>query len=221
MRVRLLVISCIAASACTPLPSYRYKLTVEVETPEGLRTGSSVIEVQARAEAKLLPDMQRISATVAGEAVAVPLPGGRVLFAVLYSDSYNGHPERIARAALLKRHPLQDSEPEVYARQAERLGSFTVMSVVPQEAYPIFVTFGDLIEPQTVNWVDPSNLGATFGEGYRIRELKIQTTQTEVTSDLVRWLPWTNSDVRMTVKDPDGPYYDISSEHFRRNLRVR
>jgi hypothetical protein len=30
------------------LPTYRYKLTVEVETPEGLRAGSAVREVEAR-----------------------------------------------------------------------------------------------------------------------------------------------------------------------------
>ncbi|MEP0393170.1 MAG: hypothetical protein ABJ205_00340 [Erythrobacter sp.] len=29
-------------------PDYRYRLTVEVDTPEGLKTGSSVIEVSTK-----------------------------------------------------------------------------------------------------------------------------------------------------------------------------
>ena len=39
------------------LPSYRYRLTVEVNTPEGLKTGSSVIEVESTTSGSLkLPD---------------------------------------------------------------------------------------------------------------------------------------------------------------------
>ena len=34
-----------ACSAEDAAPDYRYRLTVEVDTPEGLKTGSSVIEV--------------------------------------------------------------------------------------------------------------------------------------------------------------------------------
>lgn len=36
--------ACIAAE--DKAPDYRYRLTIEVETPEGVKTGSSVIEVQ-------------------------------------------------------------------------------------------------------------------------------------------------------------------------------
>src|SRR3546814_7612883 len=55
---------------------YRYRLAVEVATPEGLRSGSSVIEVQATRGIGLFgPEAGEISLAAHGEAVAVDLPG--------------------------------------------------------------------------------------------------------------------------------------------------
>ena len=65
-------------------PDYRYRLTVEVDTPQGLRTGSSVIEVHSVREHGY---MERLLTTAKGEAVAVDLPGGKVLFALLTGEN--------------------------------------------------------------------------------------------------------------------------------------
>lgn len=66
---------------------YHYKMTVEVETPDGLRPGSSVREVIYTEDliAKYLiklPDAGVVSVRQHGEAVAVDLPGGQTLFAL-------------------------------------------------------------------------------------------------------------------------------------------
>jgi hypothetical protein len=63
------------------LPSYRYKMTVEVETPQGLRSGSSVIEV--RTSGGGLTNTGGIQSRVQGEAVAVDLGSRGALFALL------------------------------------------------------------------------------------------------------------------------------------------
>ena len=69
-------------------PDYRYRLTVEVDTPQGLRTGSSVIEVQTSVAGEYsIPSPGAVSHRVRGEAVAVDLPGGQTLFALLRSDN--------------------------------------------------------------------------------------------------------------------------------------
>ena len=57
----------------------RYRLTAEVQTPEGVRTGSSVIETTW--------DRGLSGATVKGEAVAVDLPNGQTLFVLLRTAS--------------------------------------------------------------------------------------------------------------------------------------
>ncbi len=48
----LCLVAALSVSACfakDATPDYRYRLTVEVDTPDGVKTGSSVIEVQQTA----------------------------------------------------------------------------------------------------------------------------------------------------------------------------
>ena len=71
-----------------PTPDYRYLLTVAVETPDGPKTGSSVIEVETSVAGEYsLPTPGRVSHKVRGEAVAVDLGDGQVLFALLRSPN--------------------------------------------------------------------------------------------------------------------------------------
>lgn len=70
-----------------PSETLRYRLTIEVETPQGVRSGSSVIEVRGVRN----PDWVNIEgrgtrASFRGEAVAVDLPHGKTLFALLRSE---------------------------------------------------------------------------------------------------------------------------------------
>ena len=77
-------------SACNPFhPSatIRYRMMVEVDTPQGLKTGSSVIETIFKKGSKM-GDAGGISYHYRGEAVAVDLPGGKMLF-VLMSGGIN------------------------------------------------------------------------------------------------------------------------------------
>ena len=65
-----------------PSDRLRQKITVEVETPAGLRSGSSVVETEVR-KGKSWGDASGTTFRLKGEAVAVDLPGGRTLFALL------------------------------------------------------------------------------------------------------------------------------------------
>src|SRR5688572_22804894 len=72
----------------------RYRMTVEVETPEGLRTGSAVREVTLNdgKSWNWLPPFawfgeQRPQWRLKGEAVAVDLPSGQTLFVLLRSEN--------------------------------------------------------------------------------------------------------------------------------------
>lgn len=57
--------------------SYRFRMTVEVATPQGLRTGSSVYEVVAEQNnTRLLADKHAGGTITRGEAVVVDLPSG-------------------------------------------------------------------------------------------------------------------------------------------------
>ena len=56
--------------------SYRFRMTVEIETPQGIRTGSSVMEEGAYKKLKLTSEEHGGGGYTHGEAVVVDLPDG-------------------------------------------------------------------------------------------------------------------------------------------------
>jgi hypothetical protein len=74
----------LAAGGCTPreeLPR-RWRVTVEVETPAGLATGSGVVETHFRPRNEHIYTMDSAQRWVRGEAIAVDTPEG-IVFALL------------------------------------------------------------------------------------------------------------------------------------------
>ena len=78
------LIAALGLSSCEPGDPFsgrvyfdpiRYRLSAEVETPAGVRRGSSVIQT--------IWDRGLSEATITGDAVAVDLPGGETLFVLL------------------------------------------------------------------------------------------------------------------------------------------
>src|SRR3546814_12102512 len=63
----------------------RYRMTVEVETPTGVRSGSSVIETTIT-KGPRTGQGSGLTATMKGEAIAVDLGSGQTLFALLNGD---------------------------------------------------------------------------------------------------------------------------------------
>jgi hypothetical protein len=54
----------------------------------------------------------------------------------------------------------------------------------------MFVTFGDINDPNSVMLVDPANLGARFGDGYEIKSVTAELTDVPVTVGIVKKLRW-------------------------------
>ncbi|MDG5750236.1 hypothetical protein P8R33_03865 [Qipengyuania sp. XHP0211] len=75
----LLLPSCDFVSPLTD-DSHRFRMTLEVETPDELRAGLSVHEVTAGNRTAFLPDMADRHKSLRGEAVAVDLPNDRMQF---------------------------------------------------------------------------------------------------------------------------------------------
>lgn len=194
----------VVIGACaTRMRSYRYRMTVEVETPEGLRSGSSVMEVGGYINSQFAPGEARGRSVqhVTGEAIRVAMPGGKMLFALMVSDR---DADYMASAALTAaateswyRQKLSRQErqyrldrflsvpraiPRIYRRTPSKIGIF--------DNYPIFVTFGDRGDPQSLKRVDPDNLSATFGNGVRLKRITVQLTDDPVTRQIRRYLPW-------------------------------
>jgi hypothetical protein len=223
------------AVASDEAQTYRYRLTVEVETPEGLRTGSSVIQVvgdEAGKNALISPG--RLTFRIFGEAVAVDLPNGKKLFAVLrrpdgtsdaaasYAPSAYGapyfdqdYPRQLAEW-LKRQHRIAVLRPRNSRDDLKKytVGSDTIERVGPAPVdplptnYPMLVTFGNLNDRKTVLAVDARHLDQTFGSGYRLRRITTEITDGPVTRTLEEKLPWMKSFIETGGKVGGQRFFD-------------
>lgn len=181
-----LVISALVIAALLALKScdakryyWRQKISVVVETPQGLRSASTVLQVTLTDSTKLYanPEAQGVTRNIAGEAVTLEVAPGRYLFALL-----RGAPSADV-VFLPPNTPLLEFVPKLTKLREERQ--------LPQGRYPVLVTFSDIDEPSSVMRVDPGDLSANFGPGYRLDSITLSVTDEPVTRGRVRQLlPW-------------------------------
>jgi hypothetical protein len=181
--------------------SWRYKMIVRVETPEGLKTGSTVRQVnvvKSVYEAKMVPKGKEtkkhysFSEKVSGEAVVVDLGQRGVVFSLIDYDAYadalyafNAKHEEVTNLPIGKKAELKTNLPR-------------------------FVTFEDFSDPKSVKLVymkekyagderKTDRFEEIFGEGVKLKSISIEITDEPMTWGVVdKYLPETFSSV---VKD--------------------
>lgn len=180
-------------------PPYHYRLTVEVDTPQGLRTGSTVIEIRL---GEVKSTLGGASNEISGEAASVDLPGGQTLFALLRSDDSVDWAKN-AMEQVTPPPPNDGSPPDqAVARLYAAVKANTGLNVLkrhlpplfarsdpPRSGYPMLVRFGDIKDPKTVAKVDPDDLAGSFGPGFALRRMTVQLTDDPVTSGIEKRLP--------------------------------
>ena len=184
----------------------RYRLTATVETSEGVRTGSSVIEVNW-AMSRTSPPLGGSGYTVEGEAAAVDLPGGQTLFVLLRSaeevDWAAWVIKRIPTAGMAEQaKPTPSDRAEQIASEKRYLDLVRADRAVhavwkpepphnlPGLSVPSLVRFRDIADPKSVEQVDPANLAKSFGPGVRLKSLTVQVTDEPVTVGIEKKLAW-------------------------------
>lgn len=194
----------LALSGCTKRESFSYRMTVEVETPQGLRTGSSVIKLSVSDPGRgpfVLPH-SGTNAQSRGEAVAVDLPDGQVLFALLRKpDSSNGA-EVFPYEAL---NPPRHTGEYALINRTRELKRMTNIGTLPREHWLMLVRFRDIGDPTSVELVDPDDPAASFGEGVSIRRITIQITDDRVTTGIEKRLGWLSHHPEPGVKPNLSP----------------
>lgn len=193
----LLLSGCFAEDTA---PDYRYRLTVEVETPEGLKTGSSVIEVQMM---KMRPAMHPsgigLSSKARGEAVAVELPNGQTLYALLRSENKVDWASDIVYAMAPRREKSTPDEAMAerfvwlrHNREVITLPQYRVVAkgAMQLDGWPMLVTFEDETDPTSVARVEPDDLAASFGGGVSLRRITVELTDDPVTTGIKERLAW-------------------------------
>ena len=169
--------------------SYRFKMTVEVETPNGLKTGSSVYDVRAYKTSDLLTGGSSSDSDLRGEALAVDLPDGKTLFALLKTVNTPGHDD----LAYMSMRSLDPAFNYNRAESAQRIASGdgiqSPAEVAPSD-YPMLVTFADTNDPTSVARVDPGNFAASLGAGVRLKQILVEIAVEPVTVGIEKKLGW-------------------------------
>src|SRR4051812_33376758 len=139
-------------------PGHKYRLAVEVETPEGVKSAAGVLSVH--------PDRgysRKGSTLTKGDAVFVDLGGGKNLVALLaHVDDKGLNLEDINFLALRA------------FNAAGRKATFNAMNQMAGTApvtgalVPVLATFSDINEPATMRAVAPEAFEAVFGKGFRL-----------------------------------------------------
>lgn len=175
---------------------WRYKMTVSVETPEGIVSGSAVRQMGNDTAGSALPEVGN-PADVRGEAVVVDLGQRGVLFALISHQSdlefYNAFP--------VPGMPIGNggSSPEGIRYYASLpAGSKGTLNPEYPPGYPKLVMFKDINDPKSVTeaqiWerndrglfdLKQDRMQELFGNSVKLKDITLEITDESVTSGIV------------------------------------
>lgn len=187
-------IGALALSGCDLLfesnvQTTRYKITVEVQTPQGVRTGFAVRELTTSVNHGA--NGLSASARGRGEAVAIDLGDGKVLFALLrgvsLAEEHGALLAITARRAKKAAGYFGSPVAEIYPNIPEWDGKGPRHK--PTDFLPILVTLRDLADPRSLEKVDAGNLATVFGPGVALKRITVEPSGETVTDTLQRYLP--------------------------------
>ena len=208
----ILAIPIVSLATCFIPYDWREALVIEVETPDGVKTGRSVVLVSHTIEA-IVPGSPggAVHTSLRGEATTVEVAPGKYLFALLQGR------ENLAVKAF----------PEIVAGKdfkqfAKAFANLREKRDLPTALIPMLVTFRDINDPKTVERVDPNNLAEAFGQGVRLARASIEITNDPVTTGIEKYAPSYRNRDDWDAWRFNFPYGDprraVGPQHFRQGF---
>jgi len=204
LKIAAVALMAIGLAGCGRSESYRYKLTLAVETPDGIKQGSSVVDVMFYDVS--FPERGTMH-TLHGEALYLDLgPGKRPLIALLT--------RQLRDASMRRGEYMRDFEERVrwnrdagpgtrwlcqlygfapsedYMDDVPRIARMRGAREIAPTDLPDLVTFADVNDPKTVIEVDPNDLEATLGPGVAWNKVTLESTDEPVTKGIEQKLTW-------------------------------
>ena len=182
-----------------PTYTFRYRLSISIETPESERSGSGVLQCTTYDNTVGLlaqGEWKRAGTVVQGEAVTVDLGERGLLFALLKGPNELEHAaylpyEVFTRTGLLpKRYPIDKPNTEIIRENAQAVMSARGAVELETDELPLLVRFRDAADPKTVQQVNPDDAAASFGPGVKFGRAIMQITDDPVTERIKDRLPW-------------------------------
>lgn len=175
-------------------PNHKYRLTVEVETPQGVRSASGIMAVH--------PDRSYSrggKTTTKGDAVFVDLGGGKNLVALL------AHLDKTLELDEINYVALRAYKAAGRNVSFNQMSQMTGMVPVTGEVIPVLVSFSDPADPATARLVPPDDIEGALGKGIRLRGVSAEVVPNgvwpldfggplgdPVTRGIATRLPWLN-----------------------------
>lgn len=201
----------VTVAGCAKTEGYHYKLTLAVNTPDGIKRASSVGEVVFwNVSIPARGTMHKLR----GNALYLDLgPGARPLVALLTHRRHVGRDDVVRWSIEAGPDPrllmqLYGEKPsDDYMDDVPRIAAKRGPRKLAPDKLPDLVTFADVNDPGSVIEVDPNDLQATLGSGISWNEITIEIVDEPNTKGIEQKLPWI-------------PYYYctmLDGHHYRDN----
>jgi hypothetical protein len=196
--------------------SLQCRRTLTVDTPEGQRSGSNVVQLKTYFPGGLTRAQgYAVIGRGQGEATVVDLGARGLLFATLVSEKAlasgarsfsTGCEAPFPREKFPGKFERSGSANDEYADYLDELNREKPKGDTPFQYLPMLVRFRDLHDPASVERVDPADLAASFGAGVKLDRMSIEITDAPVTKGIEAVLPWLASrKSQRLLPPPPGP----------------
>lgn len=215
LRLVVAVVLILGLAGCGKTESYRYKLTLAVNTPDGVKRQSSVVEVlfyEVR-----IPE-RGVMHKIRGEALYLDLgPGRRPLIALLTSQL---HPkDRRTRSWSRDAGPDDNLLSRLYGvklskgllEYVSQIARLRGAGTISPADLPDLVTFADVDDPKSVMEIDPGKLQETLGANITWNEITLESTDEPVTKGIEQKLTWLPAYFQKNLR-LDGSKYGDKNE---------
>jgi hypothetical protein len=194
----------IMMSGCDRSYSFRYKLNIAVNSPQGIKRTSSVVEVNFT---DVGISEQGTRHQLNGQALYLDLGNGaKPLVALLTKqlDPNAGSDASWSRGAgpsdrLLSRLYFARRQDPLWYFLSEVAKEKGPRRISPNDL-PDIVTFADVDDPKSVLEVDPEHLEDALGAGVSWGELSLEMTDEPITTGIEHQLPWLNKYVQQNFR---------------------
>lgn len=167
--------------------SYNYRMTVNIRTPTGVRSGSGVVSV--RVTGHQFPHTGA-SPRNYGAAFPVDLGDGRKLYVIPSRVDDGTAASRFVPAAWPKSRKIKDGMQMDFFEISKLISDSNFKLTLPTDLDPTFVIFRDIHNPATVIEVSRQNTTSTLGPCFQIEKVVVESTTEKPSREGIKDLPW-------------------------------
>jgi hypothetical protein len=210
-----------------PVCTFRYKLTAEVMTPDGLKTGSSVVEVNYERGGDYGGGPSEVMWAI-GEAVYIDLGKGKNLFITL-TKRLSGRNNYNVRSSIIEKGGASNvfgvflkayEVPWELGKERELCSTISAKAKLEPKSLspldlPTLVTFENINDVKSAQIIQPDELASFFGAGYGTIKSSVALTNDPVSNSLSGLLPWLGDKVlRQRAQKFERPSEKLDSYFF-------